>query len=620
MLTRMTGRIHRAVGRATVLAILAILACSPALARDVFVLLSGGNSPFDNNYSQYLQARGMADFFVHNYPRDSVWIFFGAGNVRGEKPILADVCQETRRDNLIIPSWLPGALPHNLPARRSIFLSTLKSEILPAVADGGTLFLFVGDHGSRSRGRNPQSEIDLWSLGRDATSERGWHENDDEVLSVSELRSALTNGIGKGRVVFCMTQCHAGGFHYLGIPHEMQPNPKWFTIVPAWALPKDAPPFPNVAGFAATDELSMAAGCDPDPDPTHWEGYERYFPEHLLGIDLFTLQPKRKGLPSFAEAHVAATLEDATIDKPASTSEQYLERWANLVEKRLANEASLTAQVRAAVTEFNHTMNGTAPKVTDAAFKERQTQFRKFTEKLAGIDSELKDLLASGTRKQLEEAIRTGGDNLDPAPSVRDTNAPANSPRPRGRGQFGGRRRLYRENIRPAWKAAVEANQVTNILPDALDFEKHLLGLEEQGKNFFNANGSRDLEEEVYWESGFNDPQTVNFSKADAITRWGMERRTKILEWAKSNSNTNVASAAQRLMQMPNRPGDAMPADHMHGAMPMIDVETAAARALFYRRVLAAWEFLIAVDEQPALNRLRELTELERTPLPSPKH
>jgi hypothetical protein len=129
------------------------------------------------------------------------------------------------------------------------------------------------------------------------------------------------------------------------------------------------------------------------------------------------------------------------------------------------------------------------------------------------------------------------------------------------------------------------------------------------------------LEEEVYWESGFNDPQTVNFSKADAITRWGMERRTKILDWAKSSHNTNVASAAQRMLQTPARRGtDAMPAERMRETMPMADAETAAARTLFYRRVLAAWEFLIAVDEKPALDRLHELTELERTPLPAPKH
>jgi hypothetical protein len=41
--------------------------------------------------------------------------------------------------------------------------------------------------------------------------------------------------------------------------------------------------------------------------------------------------------------------------------------------------------------------------------------------------------------------------------------------------------------------------------------------------------------------------------------------------------------------------------------------------ALFYRRVLAAWEFLLAVNDRPALARIRELTELERTPLPLAK-
>ena len=46
---------------------------------------------------------------------------------------------------------------------------------------------------------------------------------------------------------------------------------------------------------------------------------------------------------------------------------------------------------------------------------------------------------------------------------------------------------------------------------------------------------------------------------------------------------------------------------------------TAAARTLFYRRVLAAWEFLLAVNDRPALAKLRELTELERTPLPPAK-
>jgi hypothetical protein len=589
---------------------------APALyARDVFVMLSGGNSPFDNNYSQYLQARAVAAYFEKHYPPDSVWVFFGAGNVEGQKPVLADVRQETQRDGLVIPSWLPGALPHNLPARRSVFLSALRREILPAIADGGTLFLFVGDHGSRSRGRNPQSEIDLWSLGRDPDSEHGWRENEDETLSVSELRSALTNGIGKGRVVFCMTQCHAGGFHYLAIPHEMTANPRWFTDVPEWALPKKQTVFPNVAGFTATDEFSMAAGCDPDPDPARWAGYERFVPENLLGTDLFTLKPLGKCLPSFAEAHVAATLEDATIDKPAATSEQYLERWSNLIETRLANSPDLTAKVRAAVNAYQRAVNGSTPRVSDAAFKERQAQFRHFTEKLSGLDSGLNDLLLTGTRKQLEAAAAP--DDNSPA-ALRETNAPANPPR-RGRGQFGGRRRLWRETIRPAWKGAIEARQITNLAPVALEFEKHLLALEDDGENLFFGGGARIVEEEAYWESGYGRPETVDSSKAQNIIRWGLERRAKILAWAKASSDAEVRNAAERLLQTRRRDAADMPADQMQEVMSVIDPDTAVARTLFYRRVLAAWEFLAAVNERPALRRLHQLIELEHTPLPASK-
>lgn len=47
-----------------------------------------------------------------------------------------------------------------------------------------------------------------------------------------------------------------------------------------------------------------------------------------------------------------------------------------------------------------------------------------------------------------------------------------------------------------------------------------------------------------------------------------------------------------------------------------MSIESAAARVLFYRRVLAAWTFLIEVKETPALSRLKELIEIESTPLP----
>jgi hypothetical protein len=61
-----------------------------------------------------------------------------------------------------------------------------------------------------------------------------------------------------------------------------------------------------------------------------------------------------------------------------------------------------------------------------------------------------------------------------------------------------------------------------------------------------------------------------------------------------------------------------MPADHQHPSIEGIDESTAAERTLFYRRTLAAWQFLLTLNERPALTRIHELTALERTPLPPP--
>src|SRR5213082_3173200 len=97
-----------------------LLACCAQVlcARDAFVMLSGGDSPLENNYSQYLQARGVVAFFERNYPSNSVWVFFGAGNRDGEIPVFGDVRREGQKDGLALDSWLPGSLSRNRPARR----------------------------------------------------------------------------------------------------------------------------------------------------------------------------------------------------------------------------------------------------------------------------------------------------------------------------------------------------------------------------------------------------------------------------------------------------------------------------------------------------------------------
>jgi hypothetical protein len=585
------------VARSIVSGLLLLAADAGSLpARDAFVLLSGGDTEMENNYSQYLQARAMAEFFDKSYPRESVWIFFGAGNVEGEKPVFSDVYRQVKHGDEMVDTWLPGALPHNRPARREEFLPALRREILPTVASGGTLYLFVGDHGTWSGGRNGESVIVLWGVYRDEVSEHGWRESGDETLGVTELRRELMTGLGRGRVVFCMTQCHAGGFHYLAIPHEMTPEASWFTALPRWARRRPGTVFPAVAGFAATDEFSLASGCNPSPDPDVWAGYERYFPESLLGQNLFTQEQTGEGMRSFCDAHAAAVMTDRTIDKPRSTSDQYLERWAGLIETRLARESHLTPRLMNAVAEYQRTVNGQVPKVPDAAFRERQAQFDGFIEKLA-VQNDA-EVLRTGTRAELEQVIKQmpPDTDTDEAPSPRE-------------------KKLWNQTIRPAWKAAVEAGRATNLPAAAAEFERFLLGQEDRGVDFFF--GDDDMRNDVFWQAGYGNPQSLNPARAEAIGLWAQERKDKILDWARDSENAAVRNAGERLAQMVAEPdtdaGEADKEDRM--AMKA----TAAERTLFYRRALGAWQFLIAVNDRPALARLKELIELERTPLPRPK-
>lgn len=607
---------------------------APSLqARDAFVMLSGGVSPFDNNYSQYLQAKAVVTFFEKNYPRDSVWVFFGAGNIEGAAPIFCDVRREMKRDGLAVNSWLVGSLSHNRPARRDVILRTLREEILPAIADGGTLYLFVGDHGSQTR-TNGESVIDLWSLERDAKNERGWRPTRDESLTVSELRRVLASGMGEGRVVFCMTQCHSGGFHYLAMPREMTANPKWFTTPPSWlSTGAAAPTFPRVAGFTATDERSLAAGCQADPDPANWAGYERFAPEHLLGMNLFTLQRTEKGLHSFAEAHIAATLADQTIDKPYSTSEQYLERWANLIETRLAKSTTLTEPMKRRVAAYQRTVDGVVPKEADRAFRQRQALFRQFTEKLIEQNPAVKDLLRTGARKDLEQAMGMRGRGTNSTP-LRQTNSPSRNVTQRSPSRRATTNapsetiKLWTEALRPAWQAALERDAVSHVVGAASEFEKYLLSKESKDREFFSTASRGRLQEESFWHSGYSDPEHLDANKAEAVILWGLTRRAKIVAWAKTCDDESARAAAEKLLQRTPQRSNALSVAGpptlsrtnqlltTNSTKSPVSKRIAAERVLFYRRVLAAWEFLLDVNERPALARVRELTELERTPLP----
>ena len=563
--------------------------------RDAYVLLSGGGTPLTNNYSQYVQARAITAFFERACPAGTSWVFFGAGNREGAPPILGDTRREVKQDGLIVQTWLPGTLPNNRTATRDSFLRALREEILPTVSAGGTLYLFVGDHGELvGSGDKRESAITMWQLKRGRAAGRGTTD-DNEVLGVAELRRVLAEGLGDGRVVFCMTQCHGGGFHELGLPREIPALRPWFSSPPATAASAASALRLRVAGFTATDEQSPAAGCDADPDPARWAGYERFMPESIFGLDLMSGQPKGRAAASFAEAHEAATLVDQTIDKPRGTSDHYLEAWARTIETRLAGTLSVTAKTQQGVAAFQRAVDRGEGAANDEALRARRELFARFTERLAQQLPSARHLLLHGTRQQLEAAIRERGGG--------------------GAGSRGGmrgstteRRRAWSDTLRPAWKAAVTRGTVPGLGGATLEFEKQLLAQEERGRDFLLPRGSDNnpLLNQAYWASGYANPATLDARKAAAITRWASERRTRIVEWGRASSDAAVREAAEKIG--PN------PAFVAEPPRPL-SRKTAAERVLFYRRVLAAWEFLLAMDAQAALADLRALIELERMPV-----
>ena len=588
------------------------LAPPPATrARHALVLLSGGGTPFSNHYSQYVQAKALTAFFERAYPDEPTWIFFGMGNRPDAPPELADAHRLIVRDGLELDAWEPGVLRGNRAATRANFLRALREEILPTVRDGGTLHLFIGDHGELTKPEEGESAITLWQFKRGSRRRGAWFTDEKELLTVTELRQALAEGLGQGRVIFCMTQCHSGGFHYLGVPREMPAPRNWFATAPEWLRAQRPPRMPalRVAGFTATDEDSLAAGCVSDPDPERWAGYERFAPESVIGVDLMTERALSAPRLSLAAAHEAATLVDATIDKPRATSEQYLERWAHLIENRLAHELRVTEKTRAAVAAYQRTVDtGSAAAQPGAAadFRARQEQFRRYIERLAQQNEAARDLLLRGTRQQLEEAMRARGGR--------------GGPRGGGhrRGMMTEARRAWNNALRPAWKAAVQAPG-TLLAGPALEFETHLLTLEEDGRNFLLPRGSDEdaFLSEVYWKSTYAEPQKLDRAKAEAVTRWAAERADRILAWARASADPGLRDAAEKIAAaLESRAG---PAVDERAPASTISRRTAAERVLFYRRVLGAWEFLIAMDARPELARLQELIEIERTPLPTPK-
>ena len=468
---------------------LSLLGAPVAFGGDALVIISGGGTPFINEYSHYLQARAFLDSLAPRFSPNSVWVFFGAGNRVGFPALYSDTHRQVVTLAGRADRWEPGFLPGNRPATRDQILRALRDEVCPVIRNGGTLFLLVGDHGHLSRTSRPESQIVLWQFEpKPSSSSEPWSIDPLQVLGAGELFQALS-GRGRGRVVFSMSQCYSGGFH------------QFFE--------------PGIAGFSSTDGQSIAAGCVAAPEVA-WSGYARFFPEALTGRSLADRSLLHSPLAALNTAHDLASLEDLTLDLPQSSSEAFLVHWL------LQHPANAHQAIPRQILDGG----GSPP----AFLQPLASAYAAFIRELEGHpEAPTPDVLRSAPYAKLEALAAAAP---GPSPGAKPTSA----------------QRAAWLTIRPLWKAAIlKGAEEIPCSPSVREFELGLIVAEAQNTTRdFTPGFPGALLHDLYRATGgyrlVSSPQL-----ASELSEWCALRQTVISMWAKSARGLELAAAGVAL-------------------------------------------------------------------------
>ncbi len=290
----------------------AVFSFSAIASTNQVLVLSGGNAPFGNHYSQYLQTKLLTDQLRTRLGESQVDVLFGAGNSQNSSSLFPDVHKDLLLSNGETQDHLfPGVIRNNKMA--------VKENVFEWFGHHQTrndnLFLFVTDHGMPYEVPEGEEEmydricINLWAMN---TQDLSLSDFKDLCLTVQELDQELQN-TNANKKIFAMTQCYSGGFHEMSVKQDREGY---------WSAN------PNVCGFSAITEDETASGCTSNVDGPNYKGYERYLAEALTGVDV--VSGKKIGNPAktLRDAHYAASKIDDTKDIPLSTSEYYLRRWS----------------------------------------------------------------------------------------------------------------------------------------------------------------------------------------------------------------------------------------------------------------------------------------------------
>lgn len=530
-----------------------------AFANNQLLVLSGGNSPSGNHYSQYLQTNTIYSDMKErlNYP---VSVFFAAGNNDNSKTPYADVHKTEKENGLTFDKYIYGVINGNRAATKSNVLNYFASEI-PSNLEN--FFLIVSDHGMphvNSLGEPDLSFtnncIDLWNIKFENGQLReigGFEEA--RCLSQQELSLLLRQNVKAKNHVFAMSQCFSGGFHQMAVS-TLEGYP---TITP------------GICGFTAVTEDTYASGCSPDVDGPSYQGYERSFTEQLTGLDYVNRKRLRPGKKSFKDAHEAALLEDLTVDIPLATSDYYLWKWSTLLSNNIAFEMGANYSAKVQSPDFENKLQIT--RKMEAVVKQ---QFPEFSDK---VDLPIKKL------EQYVSQLNTMGSQLETSAET----------------LFAKYDQLFFDLFYGVWIDQLISGKSLDLTNDELSTERMIVHLENSG----NGSGAGIMKRQILPLMWSQDPTAARLA-AIYLT----ERQNKILDYVAATGNDDLKNKAAEMKDLEDR------AEQIYENVDRLGKQHGLfRRLLIYRQILGSWVNLNSMAHVRALSDLQETLKCEQTSL-----
>ena len=198
--------------------------------------------------------------------------------------------------------------------------------------DSLNLIYFTG-HGGKGDKKTPHN-----------TTTHLW---DNQKVKVSDLVKKLDSLEATQSIILIMVQCYSGGFaNYI----FKEGDPK-----------KGINPQPR-AGFFATVQDRVAAGCTPDIREENYQEYSTRFWEALSGESRIGKKIQKPdfngdGKTSLSEAHAYVIINSNTIDLPVKTSDIFLRKFSSFDPPEDKNNSSIKQSVQNLINHGKNLLN-----------------------------------------------------------------------------------------------------------------------------------------------------------------------------------------------------------------------------------------------------------------------